>query len=88
MHYIGQYWDAPVFDIRQGHEIHRKIREWVTLDWILNYTFNFAAPAGQSEVPGYAKGGGKNAEGDRGQGQKRDAGIYRGIYVHAVGDRG
>lgn len=29
VHYIGQYWDAFV---------DRKIREWTTLDWILNYT--------------------------------------------------
>jgi iron complex outermembrane recepter protein len=61
VHYIGQYWDAPVIDVT-GREIHRKIREWVTLDWILNYTFNFAAPAGQNEVPGYAKDGSKNAK--------------------------
>ena len=39
----------------------RKIREWTTLDWILNYTFNFPAPAAQNEVAGYAKDGGKNA---------------------------
>jgi iron complex outermembrane recepter protein len=61
VHYIGQYWDAPVLDF-QGREIHRKIREWVTLDWILNYTFNFTASAAQNEVPGYAKDGGKNAK--------------------------
>src|SRR5207248_10372552 len=29
---------------------------------MLNYTFNFAAPAAQNEVPGYAKDGGKNAK--------------------------
>ncbi|HZS19006.1 MAG TPA: TonB-dependent receptor [Candidatus Udaeobacter sp.] len=37
----------------------RKIVDWVTLDLILNYTFNFPAPA-PAEVPGYAKDGGKN----------------------------
>ena len=29
---------------------------------MLNYTFNFAAPAAQNEVAGYAKDGGKNAK--------------------------
>ena len=58
VHYIGQYWDIKDFTLNgQG----RKIREWVTLDWMLNYTFNLAAPAAQNEVPGYAKDGGKNA---------------------------
>jgi hypothetical protein len=51
VHYIGQYWDL-FFD--------RKIREWTTLDFILNYTFNFPAVT-QNEVAGYAKGGGRNA---------------------------
>jgi iron complex outermembrane receptor protein len=54
VHYIGQYWDDKFFTF-DGQE--RKIREWVTLDWILNYTFNFAAPTAQNEVPGYAKDG-------------------------------
>jgi outer membrane receptor for ferrienterochelin and colicin len=56
VHYIGQYWDIKDFTVN-GQE--RKIREWVTLDWMFNYTFNFAAPAAQNEVPGYAKDGGK-----------------------------
>jgi iron complex outermembrane receptor protein len=38
----------------------RKVREWVTLDVILNYTFNLPPPAAQTEVAGYAKDGGKN----------------------------
>jgi outer membrane receptor protein involved in Fe transport len=59
VHYIGQYWDGG-FD-NQDREIHRKIREWTTVDWILNYTFNFPASAAQNEVAGYAKEGGKNA---------------------------
>jgi len=59
VHYIGQYWDIKDFT-KDGQE--RKIREWVTLDWMLNYTFNFAAPAAQNDVPGYAKDGGKNAK--------------------------
>jgi iron complex outermembrane receptor protein len=57
VHYIGQYWDIKDFTFN-GQE--RKIREWVTLDWMLNYTFNFAAPAAQNDVPGYTKDGGKN----------------------------
>jgi hypothetical protein len=38
----------------------RKVREYVTLDLILNYTFNLPPPAAQTEVAGYAKDGGKN----------------------------
>ncbi|MEP6603154.1 MAG: TonB-dependent receptor [Spartobacteria bacterium] len=75
VHYIGQYWDIyklGAFDNKprqpndpNSHPIgftDRKIREWITLDWVLNYTFNFAAPAAQNEVPGYAKDGGKNGK--------------------------
>jgi outer membrane receptor protein involved in Fe transport len=36
------------------------VREYVTLDLILNYTFNLPPPAAQTEVAGYAKDGGKN----------------------------
>lgn len=39
VHYIGQYWDIKDFTF-DGRE--RKIREWITLDWILNYTFRLA----------------------------------------------
>ncbi len=39
----------------------RKVDTWVTLDLILNYTFNLPAPA-PAEVPGYAKDGGKNVK--------------------------
>lgn len=59
VHYIGQYWDIKDFTFN-GQD--RKIREWVTLDWMLNYTFNFVAAAAQDGVPGYAKDGGKNAK--------------------------
>jgi iron complex outermembrane receptor protein len=52
VHYIGQYWNDPA----------RKVREWTTLDCIVNYTFNFPAPSAQNEVAGYAKDGGKNAK--------------------------
>ena len=37
----------------------RKVREWTTLDLILNYTFNLPPPAA-AQVPGLAKDGGKN----------------------------
>jgi iron complex outermembrane recepter protein len=37
----------------------RKVREWTTLDLILNYTFNLPPPT-PAEVPGFAKDGGKN----------------------------
>src|SRR5262249_37214211 len=33
----------------------RKVREWCTVDFIINYTFNLPPPAAQSEVAGYAK---------------------------------
>jgi iron complex outermembrane receptor protein len=39
----------------------RKIAMWTTFDLILNYTFNYPAPA-PAEVPGYAKDGGKNVK--------------------------
>jgi outer membrane receptor protein involved in Fe transport len=69
VHYIGQYWDIKHFTTQKtvldengdfkfnSGFTDRKIREWITLDWIMNYTFNFAAPAAQNEVPGYAKDG-------------------------------
>jgi len=39
----------------------RKVDSWLTLDLILNYTFNYPAPA-PAEVPGFAKDGGKNVK--------------------------
>src|SRR5205085_1456383 len=42
--------------------VDRKVREWVTLDMIVNYTFNLPPPAAQNEVAGYAKDGGKNVK--------------------------
>jgi hypothetical protein len=56
VHYIGQYWDDR-FSTHNGKP--RKIREWTTLDFVLNYTFSF--PAAENEVAGSAKDGGKNA---------------------------
>jgi hypothetical protein len=57
VHYVAQYNDG-VF----GGNTNRKIREWTTLDLILNYTFNLPASAAQNEVPGYARDGGKNTK--------------------------
>jgi iron complex outermembrane recepter protein len=64
VHYIGQYWDvsAAQLGFPRNAFSNRKVREWTTLDWILNYTFNFPAPAGQNQVPGYAKDGIKNGK--------------------------
>jgi len=74
VHFIGQYWDtygngvfSMVPETRANGKNNfpvvgftdRKIREWITLDYILNYTFNFPAPAAEAEVAGYAKDGGK-----------------------------
>jgi outer membrane receptor for ferrienterochelin and colicin len=73
VHYIGQYWDtygntAFINHPRSATDLtpvgfnDRKVREWLTLDWIMNYSFNVAAPGAQNQVPGYAKDGGKNAK--------------------------
>jgi len=62
VHYVGQYWDNKDFfpQLGPGFESNRKVREFVTLDLVINYTFNLPPPAAQSEVAGYAKDGGKN----------------------------
>jgi len=66
VHYVGQYWDnngfTPVSHRGPGNNwpSTRKVREWTTVDLIINYTFNLPPPAAQSEVAGYAKDGGKN----------------------------
>jgi outer membrane receptor protein involved in Fe transport len=67
VHYIGQYWDAEGFtpiappNTSPGGD-RRKVREWITADFLLNYTFSMPAPAAQNEVAGYAKDGGKNVK--------------------------
>ena len=61
VHYVGQYWtDAFHSD---------KIREWTTLDLVVNYTFHLA-PAVTEPVPGYAKDASKNAEVKEGEDKK------------------
>jgi iron complex outermembrane receptor protein len=56
VHYVGQYSDSDIFT---GYP--RKIREWTTLDLIVNYTFHLP-PRATEPVPGYAKGGDKDLE--------------------------
>jgi iron complex outermembrane receptor protein len=53
VHYIGQYWDI---------DLSRKVREWTTLDFILNYTFRLPAAPRLGEIPGYAKNSGQNVK--------------------------
>jgi iron complex outermembrane receptor protein len=59
VNYVGQYWDD-----KSGTTFaqSRKIREWATVDWILNYEFNLAPSVAEQEVAGYAKDGGKNVK--------------------------
>jgi outer membrane receptor protein involved in Fe transport len=59
VHYVGQYSDASRSTFNGKP---RKIREWTTLDLILNYTFNLPASVAQSEVPGYSRDGSKNVK--------------------------
>jgi len=77
VHYTGQYEDdnlsltgssKPQMPITGGPNTPsiwpwraRKVREWITLDIILNYTFNLPVLSA-AEVPGRAKDGGKNVK--------------------------
>jgi iron complex outermembrane recepter protein len=58
VHYVGQYWDFGAFPFTGNS---RKIREWTTLDLVVNYTFHLPQPAIEP-VPGYSKDVEKNAE--------------------------
>jgi iron complex outermembrane recepter protein len=60
VHYTGQYWDGFA---------NRKIREWTTLDLIVNYMFNLPASGAPNEVAGYARDSGKNTESKDGKGK-------------------
>jgi len=65
VHYIGQYWDTKgASPIIHGSSVPdtRKVRDWATVDLIVQYTFNLPPPAAQTEVAGYAKDGGKNVK--------------------------
>jgi iron complex outermembrane receptor protein len=59
VHYIGDYWDNQ---FPNPLKPQRKVREWTTADFILNYTFNLPAAPELGEVPGYAKNIGKNGK--------------------------
>ena len=54
VHFVGQFWDDRNFTT---HGQDRKVREWTTLDLILNYTFTSPAHAPGPEVPGLTKEG-------------------------------
>jgi iron complex outermembrane recepter protein len=58
VHYVGQYSDLRIFTVNGKP---RKIREWTTLDFILNYTFSSPASVAQNEVAGHTRDSGKNA---------------------------
>ncbi|PYL75466.1 MAG: hypothetical protein DMF27_11950 [Verrucomicrobia bacterium] len=66
VHYIGDYWDDRLFTSDQKP---RKVREWTTLDLVLNYTFNLSASVAQNEVAGFARDGGKNSKMKDGKGK-------------------
>ena len=55
VHYVGQYANGTFF------ANNRKIREWTTLDLVVNYTFHLPQRATEP-VPGHAKDEGKNVE--------------------------
>jgi iron complex outermembrane receptor protein len=59
VHYQGQYNDNNGFALTPTG--NAKVREWITVDALVSYTFNLAAPVEQP-VAGYAKDGGKNVK--------------------------
>ncbi len=59
VHYVGQYWDAKGFEAPPNNS-NRKVREWITLDLLAQYTFNMPAPTAAGDVAGSSKDGGKN----------------------------
>jgi len=62
VHFIGQMSDLVTGGKATNFQgVERKIREWTTLDLIVNYTFNLPAAVPRNEVAGYATDGGKNA---------------------------
>jgi outer membrane receptor protein involved in Fe transport len=76
-HYVGQYNDSELTAINL-HEFlnglheggggpnspgaYRKIREWLTIDLQVGYTFNLPPPAPAGEVAGLSKDGGKSVK--------------------------
>ena len=65
----------------------RKIREWTTLDLIVNYTFNLPLSVAQNEVAGYARDGGKNADMKDGKERTSYRSLPRSI-IHVAGAHG
>jgi iron complex outermembrane recepter protein len=55
VHYIGQYSQSESFT--PNLRAPRKVREWTTLDLVVNYTFNLPASATQNDVAGYVRDG-------------------------------
>ena len=66
VHYVGQYSNDPTGSTFFAN--NRKIREWTTLDLVVNYTFHLPRRATEP-VPGYAKDDGKNVETTDGKGK-------------------
>lgn len=66
VHYLGQYWDDKDFTFDNQN---RKVREWTTLDLLVNYTFDLPS-AHQDDVAGYAKDGAKSVSADDGKDKK------------------
>ena len=57
VHFVSQMYDQLFFE----PGLTRKIREWTTLDLVLNYTFHLPRPVTEP-VPGYAKDVDNNAD--------------------------
>src|SRR5437763_1702854 len=55
VHYVGQYSQSDAFTANL--RAPRKVREWTTLDLVVNYTFNLPASATQNDVAGYVRDG-------------------------------
>jgi iron complex outermembrane receptor protein len=76
LHYISQGSDLP-FSTGADQRVNiapgapdpfpRKIREWITLDALVSYTFNFSAPVTENAIAGYAKDGGKVVKAEDGK---------------------
>lgn len=58
--YIGQYWDVRGFETsfnKNGNRQNRKVRDWTTLDIIVNYTFSLPGRGASDAVAGSNKNG-------------------------------
>jgi iron complex outermembrane recepter protein len=61
VHFVSQMHDQLLTTPAFALGLTRKVREWTTLDLIVNYTFHLPPPVTEP-VPGYAKGGDKNPQ--------------------------